>query len=676
MKKGVILLFAVLFISIMPFILADEESQVDDAYICLNEKINSTGCMNLSFEEQVFSLLAVQKCRNEVANSNLTQIQTNSTLQCWPSQSCSLKSTSQALLGLNAVNYNTLPGESWLLSRKTNPTGIDWFLEIESSKAVSCDISYSFPNYNSYSVNIGEDKKISSGAGPCLSLAGGNYDSYFLKVSPSCYDMDFDISCSESFITTLLFKKQDSSTSPLNVLEAVHGASPGGLTTEKVVSWCFSNPSGQCDYEGSLWATQALYYLNSANSSYLNNELSPFLPYLITFSEDNKKFIPESFLYYLTGSFRADLLLRQTGSQYWLGEPSGDRYYDTALALLPFQEEEPFEKTNSKNWLLKYQEESGCWDNNNLRNTAFILYSIWPRYSNLIPEDDCDANNPCPSGYNCVNGNCLVPSNGTDTECDSDFDCSTGEECVSGLCAETSLACEAEGYFCMSPINCEGNLLPSYTCSGISKCCDAEISYGTCSSQGGDICSADEDCQGGLTASADDLYSGETCCISGGECVESETPGENSCLSTGGSCRISCLDSESESQFYDCEFSGDVCCFSGGESTANRWIIWALIALIFVVVLAIVFRDKIKMFFMRLKSRKKDNKTPSRPVYGGLRPLSHSVHPTNVPRRILPSKPIYTGLKKTPATPSKKPFKYRKELDEVLGKLKEIGKDK
>ena len=103
------------------------------------------------------------------------------------------------------------------------------------------------------------------------------------------------------------------------------------------------------------------------------------MPYLITLKDDptNQIYIPESFLYYLTGKFRTELLLKQRASSYW--EESGNRYYDTAFALLPFGYESPNEKSGSKSWLLSVQLRSGCWNNGNIKDTAFLLYSIWPK---------------------------------------------------------------------------------------------------------------------------------------------------------------------------------------------------------------------------------------------------------------------------------------------------------
>ena len=46
--------------------------------------------------------------------------------------------------------------------------------------------------------------------------------------------------------------------------------------------------------------------------------------------------------------------------------------------------------------------------------------------------DQCDASNPCPSGYECVNGVCVPKT----VECTVDSDCAEGEICVGGYCFE------------------------------------------------------------------------------------------------------------------------------------------------------------------------------------------------------------------------------------------------
>ncbi|HDK42474.1 MAG TPA: hypothetical protein ENG87_03785, partial [Candidatus Pacearchaeota archaeon] len=463
MKKGVYL-FSVLIISLMlvlQLVIAadvnvsdadDVASKIDKAYGCLEDKVVDN-CDSLSLEEKIFSLLALGECKEELID------EAEGDKECWPSGSCDLKLTALATLALDSVGTSTANAEEWLLSQNTIPSNIDWFLEIENSEDdTSCTVTYSD---DSYDIDIGNNKKLSSGAGSCLSLESHEY---WLKVAPNCYDLEFDTSCDKGFLTTLLFKKDDSST--IHVSENAHKASAEGITTETVNSLCFAEGS-DCDYEGSLWATLVL--------DYLDNDVSAYIPYLVTMADENEKYLPEAFLYLLTGyaDFKNDLLLKQKSSKYW--DEAGDKFYDTALALYPFQSIEPLEKQNSKDWLLEVQGDSGCWDSENTRNTAFILYSLWPRRTG-----------------------------GGDNTGPEDFDC------------------EEAGFFCVSKINCDGIIKSNYECSGTFKCCTEPESLDTCDEQGGDICNSVEECVGGMVQSASDLDIGQECCI-GGSC---QTPAD------------------------------------------------------------------------------------------------------------------------------------------------------
>jgi len=742
MKRAVILFgFLFLLMSILPLALADEQTQIDDAYSCLNDKLNSSGCNGLSaFEERVFSLLSLGECYEDVAREN-------SSNECWPRNNCGIKSTALALTSLYNYNedYNTTPAEDWLIENKIIPEDIEWLLEIDSDDATSCSIYYE-SNPSGIQLNIGEDKKISSSdLGECFALSNNDY---LLEVSPECYNIDLDVSCNEDFLTTLLFRKQDSTT--LNVLEKVHSASAQGTTTEKVNSWCFSNPSsGSCDYEGSLWASQILFYLD--------NDVSDVLPYLVAFSEDNEEYLPESFLYYLTGEYRNELLSQQIANKYWIN--SGDEYYDTALALMPLQYESPAEKENSKVWLLDQQEEDGCWDNGNYRNTAFILFSVWPRSFELeepecvddgdceddeycnddgicVQEEDgvvcgdgivngteecdgtnlseetcvtldfsnesgdlgcyapgtsrecefdtseciCEDDDDCPDGYGCSTGGQCLEEGGSDYECEDDDDCKSDEECSpSHICVEKTLDCEDEGYFCMSSASCpSGKLLSDYYCRYPNKCCEEEKSYGTCRSQNGEICSSDESCDG-TEVDADNLLTGEVCCL--GDCEPEGNGGgdENDCEDNNGVCRSSCLDDEKESLYYSCAF-GDVCCVDDGKSKST-WLIWVLLALVVLVVLGIVFREKLREWFVRLKTkfgkgRRKSSGLGRRPMFPS-RPLPSRMGHNAPPRRILPPRQTPPSKNLPKPSPPKQPPKKKKgpskELDDVLKKLRDIG---
>lgn len=764
MKRSVMVacVFILILIS-LSLIQASEQEQVEKAYTCLENNINKTGCSALSFEQKVFSLLAVGKCKNETMLENLSN-------QCWPKSGCRIKPTAQAILALSENGVNTTKAESWLLTQTAIPSEMDWFLETESLSATTCTISYSA---SSYTASIAENKKISSlNLGNCLTLAR---DGYWLKISPSCYNADIDISCDKSFITTLLFKKKDSLT--VHVSETVHSASTGGKTTERVDSFCFAQ-NGVCNYEGSLWAAFVLYARNQ--------DVSKFMPYLITMmdNESNKAYIPESFLYFLTGEFRTELLLKQTAGSYW--ELSGDRYYDTALALWPLYYESSFEKQNSKSWLLSsnIQQNTGCWDNGNIRNTAFILYSIWPRnplnpsgicyYDNdcsqiscqdsscnsnvcvydpvscmdndgccspgcsSVTDNDCSVGPACVSDYdcmvyvsatdnycslnktqawknvsnyscensfcvkheqqkfvescsvgeecragsclsiidipddcetiydcvgeNCVNGEC-VPYE----PCTTSYDCTTfGETCIGGACVPESLDCIDSGYDCMSPANCEGEILSDYGCTGVFQCCDTPISSQTCSIEGGEICADDESCVDGTTPAVSDTAYGESCCV-GGTC-EKESIGTSNCAQNNGICKSLCGSTEEENSGYSCGY-GDVCCMSKTTTKSSYVWVWVLLGLILLSAVGIVFRDKLTLLWLKLKGSKGDNKKRFE--------MPHSTSPGgSLPRRVFSPQsrvPIHRPIPSHPANKKPEP-KPKSELDDVLKKLKEIGK--
>jgi len=591
-KESVFCLLILLLLFITPLVIAaenqtfeDENSKVNSAYDCLEEKVKDK--CSTSLEENIFVLLAIDKCDDEV-------IEKSDDDKCWPKSDCDIKTTAQAILALDKSGHSTSDAEDWLISKNNTPSDIVWYLEIDSPKETLCSITY---NSVDYTINIGEDKEISSSAGSCLSLSDSDY---WLRISPTCYDNEFQISCDEQFITTLLFREKSSSV--IHVSEETSSSSAEGTTTEKVSSFCFTE-GDTCDYEGSLWATLVL--------DQVGYDVSSFIPYLITMAGNNDEYLPEAFLYALTGytDFRSDLLLKQK-SQYW--DESGDKFYDTAIALYPFQYEEPTEKANSIEWLLEIQGKDGCWDGGNLKSNAFILYSLWPK------------------GYFSSTGG------------------STGDDCVGA------------GYYCMPGIECQGNILESYECSGVAKCCDAPKQLELCKNQGGKICFSTQRCAGGIVADAADTEYGEECCI-GGTCEERVSDAD--CESYGGICRTyECNNDEEESSSYTCDY-GDMCCVKKSEEKSYWWI-WLLVILIILIIIAIIFRDKVGVYYYRIKY--KFGKGKSKPE------IPPSAFPTSPRRPIMNQRKIFPPSRnyRRPPLPSRKPS----EMDEVLKKLKEIGK--
>ena len=605
-KRGLVFLFLFLVFS-FSFISAldnsTEQTKIDKAYQCLTNK-TSDKCSTLSTEEKIFSLLAVNECQSKLISAS------SNSQECWPSSSCSIKTTAQAILALNDKGAGTQKAQDWLNSKNTTPAQLVWYLEIEADNVSSCTIQYSG---QSYTVNIDEDKKLSSGAGGCLIL-DEDKSNYLLKVSPSCYNKEFTISCNQDFLTTTLFQKSTSST--LYVSEETSSASASGATKEKIESYCFSK-TNICDYEGTLWAAMVL------NS--LETDVSAYLPYLIVMADENEEFLPDAFLYELTAKtdYRISLLSKQKSNSWWL--ESGDKYYDTALALYPLQEEDLNEKENAKTWLLDSQDAKGCWEGN-VRNTAFILASLWPE------------------GFGGRGGG------------------------GGGV-----LDCEDAGYYCTSSAACTsagGEILSEYDCvASLQKCCDTPIPIETCSDMGGIICSSNKICEGGDEVSASGLSNSQFCCFEG-SCVTGTTPpGEVSeCVSNNGICRAEGCDTGEEETIYLRDSYTESCCISSSTTGGPKsyWWVWVLLILIILVVIGIIFRNKLREFWFRISSGGKPKPGPSQQQRPFMpmpfqRPLMH--RPPE--RRIMPP---------GSAPQRRMPSRSQSELDEVLRKLKEMGK--
>ncbi|MFW6282640.1 MAG: proline-rich domain-containing protein [Minisyncoccales bacterium] len=666
MKKEVIFssLFLIVLVFFLPLVLTeenstesdapvDEDEKIDNAYDCLEEKVDAKTCSDMNTEEKIFALLSIGECEDEL-------IEESNDRKCWPASRCNIKTTAQAVFAIDKRGSEDIEeAKEWLLSKEIFPSDLEWFLQIESSKKTKCTIEYKGA---SFKINIDEDKKIDSNAGSCLQLSQGDY---WLKISGNCYDDAFTITCDKDFLSNIFFKRKDSSV--IHVLDKTSFGSPNSSTIEEINSSCFST-SGNCNYESTLWAALALETAEQPTKRYLS--------YLIAMKEENEELLPEVFLYFLTGAydFRNDLLLKQKENKYW--DESGDKIYDTSLALFPFQYESSTEKANAKEWLLETQDENGCWKDN-IKTTSQALYFIWPRD---FSSDSGDGGEP------------------------------------------TYLNCTNAGYFCRPSIDCvedEGNILNEYECSGSYKCCDTEKEETTCSEQGGEICNSEQSCIGGRNDSDyDELGSGEVCCI-GGSCQE-KTQEDYDCEPSGGVCRTSCQDDEEEDSFYTCAY-GENCCFEKPESPEpekNYLWLWILLGILVVlIILGIIFREKLKPYWYKLLSKFQKRKSsssgrgppgprrgppgyppgpgfsgprrgppgyPQRPMPSGQKrpPIGSPGNPSTKPpaspktpsqRKILPpGESSKTPQQKSPKIPLKK--ESRKELDDVLKKLKDMGK--
>lgn len=602
-KKRVLLCALLLFVILMPVIFAaDNETDTETettisveqlARQCITDRIEEKTCSQLTFEEKVYAVLSTGRCSSELQSSS-------SASGCWPNTGCDVVSTSKAILALNSVGVSTTSAESWLLTKNITTSNLDWYLQIESTEASTCTINY---DDRDYTFQIAEDKKLSSGAGTCLTLSAGDY---WLRISESCYNKEFTISCDKSFLTSTFFQKTGSST--IHISDEIQEDSAGGELVESVVSYCFAD-DGSCDYESSLWAAYALESIDF--------DLEDFIPYLVANVDSSSGILSEAFLYFLTGDYRNELLSLQKTSGYW--DESRDRIFDTSIAISAFGATDE-RVSKAIEWLEEEQGEDGCWSG--IRDTGIVLYFVWPKM----------------------------------------FDSGTGTTSKS--------SCTDAGFYCLPSADCgDTDLLSDYSCAGIRSCCSVGVDLESCSEQDGTLCDyATEMCDGDKLYDYSDFSEDNICCI--GECVPRQESGSYECEDYGYTCMSSCGDGYEEVN-YECG-SYDYCCQE--KSGSWFWII-LLVILIILVALGIIFREKLQPYFNKIKpyidkiKSKFSKKSLPSVKTGRPRPIGRGLPSRMNQRTILPP-----SAQKRPTGPKPTRPKSSSDIDDVLKKLKDMGK--
>ena len=572
MKREAKFLLVIFLVMIIAGVLVSaqetQDPKVAKAYSCLDNKIKDN-CASLPFEDKVFSVLATGKCSSELEDTSKDD-------QCWPSSGCKIRETALAVLAFNRIGEEKTEAEDWLLAQTAITTDLIWNLEIDTQEESTCKISYEGVEK---SVTVKENKQISSVAGNYLSLAPGGY---WLRINEACYNNNFTISCDKDFKTTLLYSKKNSPT--IYVSSKTNSASGGETTEEKVNAFCFKT-GNTCDYEGSLWATLALIKAGK--------DVSQFIPYIMAMEDENTKYFPSSFLYMITDNaqYFSEIINLQTNEYWKIASSPYNQFYDTSLALLALIGTE--QTTSTKTYLLGIQGANGCW-NDNIKDTAFILYAAWPeQYQPPQQVEECE-------NYN---------------------------------------------YFCTAPAECsQADKLNNYVCYGGEICCKTQAKEQTCSVQEGITCQEGQTCTGDWILASDTTK----CCL--GSCINQEQITE--CEMQNYTCRNSCADDEEET--VDSCNGAEVCCKLKPASPKSNILIWALVTLIALVALGIIFRKRLRGKLFTLKGSLK--KGPSRTIPGGFPPVPPQTAIPR-PRMILPRQyqtPRPTGPIRKPATKTDK----------------------
>lgn len=571
----------------------------DKALSCIVNKVspsvNVDNCATLSVEEQAFVVLTTGKCSQSL-------ISKSSNNECWPSSSCDLRQTAIASLALNSVK-----GRNYLASKNITPSDLNWYVQLDTDGESKCSVSY---NSKSYTFRILDDKRIDSISSSCLKTSR---DGYWLGVDRSCLPYSFEFTCDKDFTSNTVYSKKNEEKYYLS--SDTKSSSADGKVSHQINSYCIAD-RGKCDYEGTAW-TALLASINSG-------DFEQYMPYLISFSDENSRLGSYAFLYQLTGFSQYYSLMQkyQKDSGYFDFSSPYKKGYDTAITMMSIGTSSSNELSLIKDWLSESQDVNGCWGS--LRDTAFLLYAGWP--SRAVPSSGPSLTQTCSS----KGGYCL-----TNSECSS----------VSGS-------------------------LMDYSCAGASICCSKNIAIPSCSAKGGVLCSSSQSCSGSVVPSSDL----GTCCVSGS--CNTESTSVSDCESIGYSCLIGSCFSDQELKPYSCGTESRVCCgditqASNTTSNSSSWWIWVLIIAIIIIALLIIFRKKV----FRSGSVSEGSVNKTRPPFGGLGNSMPQFTPLRRPmlsNQTLKSRPM--PVSRGTSQPSKVSSDKDRELDETFKKLKDIGK--
>ena len=541
MKKRVaILLLVVLLIGLLPLISASEQTQVDSAYSYLINQADGKWS-TLDAETGTLALMALSYDDRLATDGKNTLWSKSFGNKCWPSSACNAKDTSLAIIALNRLGENVDDPVNWLISleKPFQVSGLTWYLQIDSSVATNCTVSYETTRQITDKIVINKDRSYSLSSSSCLALSS---DRYFLQIKGSCLGQSFSVSCNDPAQVSLPYKL-----SSTLYVEPDTSSTP----TEVSINTICMKQGASCDYEGTLWGAYAL----QKNGK----DFSALMPYLISEADNNQKILPNALLFLLTtkNDYAQNLLSQQLREGYWTDVGGYGRYWDTALSSLALSDYSPDNVTTSRSWLLQNQNPDGSWGTYKIRDTSFALFSLWAKPVTSTA-GDCISKNyfcrtSCQSGetqtsLSCTSGVCCQPAAGA---CTTVSDCSKsecwGQTVVDstgnkGVCLQsessTSTGCsdnfdndnngltdladsacqkscqDLAGTECSQTENCNGQLR---TTLETDRCClgTCQAATQSCPSQGGTLCA--DTCSGSKVASSD-ATAYNSCCI--GKCAK------------------------------------------------------------------------------------------------------------------------------------------------------------
>lgn len=372
-KVRLLIIFLVLLTSFIYFSLniqaqnLQNQESIERAYEWLSEKVRG-GWGNV--EENAFAILALKTFNLTLAEEGVEELISKGTGECWPSgvEGCNIRDTALATIALFSMGRDISRPTEWLLNqRKLFLKGGEWFLQLELSGGGECRIEYKTAEERRDIVSVSEDRKIFlETASECFQILRGKDWWLNIKKDDGCLRASYYVSCNanqNNWVANILF-----------VSNSVFVPFPSISSANwlQITSKCFGQ--NECDYDASAWASYALAIQN------IDPETKAFLES----KADLNAPISYALLYLITGNaeFASKLSDKQSVFGPWDGTK---KFFRTAISHFSLLNSGFGDLDRAKQWLMDNQNPDYSWGSNKLRDTAAVLFGVFPSDREGIP---------------------------------------------------------------------------------------------------------------------------------------------------------------------------------------------------------------------------------------------------------------------------------------------------
>ncbi len=430
MKKWVIYVFIMFILTLSVYAYSKEKS--------LEWLSNNADWTNGQITDNSFALLALKSNNYNLGTGYDITLQRKDVANCYPSGNCNVKDTAMATLALKSNNYDVAPMLNWLNSALTRADVRNWYIQITTTKAGECTITYDGTLSKTVTVDGTNKIKIDNKQVDWINVENdlqANLDQPIEPVRVDCTKVN-----DPGIIISLLrivqndfyiIQETQSSIANLVINNACYGIYPGT----------------QCDEESSFYTAYVLKRLN---------EEVKVTPYLVGKVDNN---LENAMMYTITGDqkYLENLISTQNPLGYW----DNENIYVTSFAISALKNSAYRDQSgNATEWLKSKQITTDLVNNGsfgNVLNTGSALYlalgsaTFTPTSGSSVCgngiielREQCDDGNLI-FGDNC-SPLCQIESEG----CTTSLDCSINQECTNGVCTDigcsTDLDCDTGKY--------------------------------------------------------------------------------------------------------------------------------------------------------------------------------------------------------------------------------------